>query len=88
MAAEEDGKLGGGGALVLARAAFLDVLLGVPGLDESNGADAQSVLTAWRALPKLQFDELSATRVPLARAALEAEYVSIKDLFDVLGVQL
>lgn len=91
LAARKDRELGGGGALALSRESLLDVLLGVPGLsDASNGGvDAQSLLTLWRSLPKLQFD-LGATAVPksVGRAALEAEYVSIKDVFDVLGVQL
>lgn len=88
---EEDGKLGGGGALVLSRESFISVMLGVPGLYEASrgGCDAQSLLTMWRALPKLQFD-LAATMAPkgVPRAVLEAEYVSFKDLYDALGVQL
>ena len=91
LAAREDRELGGGGALVLSREAFLNVLLGVPGLFEASqgGADAQSLLTLWRSLPKLQFD-LNATAVPksVGREALQADYVSIKDLFDCLDVKL
>lgn len=91
LASREDRALGGGGALVLSRESFLNVMLGVPGLFEASqgGADAQSLLTLWRSLPKLQFD-LGATAVPksVGREALQADYVSIKDLFDVLGVQL
>jgi hypothetical protein len=55
--------------------------------DESNGADAMSLLTLWRALPKLEFDQ-NATNVPASKSALEAEHISIKDLFEVLGVHL
>lgn len=46
-----------------------------------------SLLTLWRALPKLEFDQ-NATNVPASKSALEAEHISIKDLFEVLGVHL
>lgn len=93
LAAREDRALlgeggGGGGGLVLSRESFLNVMLGVLGLYEASrgGVDAQSLLTLWRSLPKLQFD-LNAAPPPKG-VRREEDYVRIKDLFDCLGVQL
>lgn len=89
VAAAEDAKLGGGGAMVLNRGSFLELACGAPGLEavEANGADAQSLHTLWRSLPKFEMD-LGATRKPASvdRAALEEEYVRIPDVFEALGV--
>ena len=87
-AAIEDVKLGGGGAMALDRGSFLEVMCGVPGLDDDAGADPQSLMTLWRSLDKHGFDP-KATRTPAAveRTAVDAEYVKIEHLFRVLGVE-
>ena len=94
-AAAEDLKLFGGGAMVLDRNAFIEVLtcdaFGAAVASASPKAsplDAQSLVTLWRGLPKKTLDP-NRTRAPGAarrRAAPDAEYVDVEALFALLAV--
>ena len=86
-AAAEDVKLFGGGAMVLDRRAFIDVLT-CDGFGDRVALDAQSLVTLWRGLPKKTLDP-NRTRAPDAArrgAAEDAEYVDVEALFALLGV--
>ena len=86
-AAAEDVKLFGGGAMVLDRRAFIDVLT-CDGFGDRLALDAQSLVTLWRGLPKKTLDP-NRTRAPDAArrgAAADAEYVDVEALFALLGV--
>ena len=89
LCAVEDAKLGGGGAMVLNRAAFLNVMCELcahaPGLGEF--VDAQRLITLWRVLPKVSFDP-SQTRLPagVPREALGEDHALIADVFETLSV--
>jgi hypothetical protein len=84
-AASEDIKLAGGGAMVLSRASFIDVLTRAAcGLDLC----AQSLVTLWRGFPKKRIDPLQ-TRAPEAlkrTGGEDAEYVDVETLFEALNV--
>ena len=77
LCAVEDAKLGGGGAMVLNRAAFLNVMCELcahaPGLGEF--VDAQRLITLWRVLPKVSFDP-SQTRLPAGVRGRRSERIT------------
>ena len=88
LCAIEDAKLGGGGAMVLNRTSFLNVMCDLCAVDGCAGiVDAQRLITLWRAMPKVQFD-LSQTRLPASvpREELAEDHVRIADLFEMLCV--
>ena len=88
LCAIEDAKLGGGGAMVLNRTSFLNVMCDLCAVDGCAGiVDAQRLITLWRAMPKVQFD-LSQTRLParVPREELAEDHVRIADLFEMLRV--
>jgi hypothetical protein len=88
LCAIEDAKLGGGGAMVLNRTSFLNVMCDLCAVDGCAGiVDAQRLITLWRAMPKVQFD-LSQTRLPASvpREELAEDHVRIADLFEMLRV--
>ena len=68
-AAAEDVKLFGGGAMVLDRRAFIDVLT-CDGFGDRLALDAQSLVTLWRGLPKKTLDPNRTRAGPGARLGL------------------
>ena len=85
----EDMKIGGGGAMVLTRQGFIEVMTNADA--HLQNLCAQSLVTLWRGLPKQKIDTTK-TRAPEAfksgpqKDLLHQEFVDVSDLFELLGV--